>query len=144
MNWEELTEAAAAISWVTNLATADDAGRPHVAAVSVGFTPERVWFASRGSSRKIQNLRLNQQVALHWPVVTGTGPGELFMRGTAWLHDSAEARRRLWTEANLAYDPSAFFQSPDNPDLVFVEIAPTYASLLGPDFKRDTWRPVSA
>jgi general stress protein 26 len=144
MNWEELTEAAVAISWVTNLATADDAGRPHVAAVSVGFTQERVWFASRGSSRKIRNLHLNQQVALHWPVVTGTGPGELFMRGTARLHDSEEARRRLWTEANLAYDPAAFFQTPDNPDLVFVEIAPTYASLLGPDFNRDTWRPVSA
>jgi general stress protein 26 len=102
MNWEGLTEAAAAISRITNLATADDAGRPHLAAVSVGFTPERVWSASRGSSHKIRNLRLNQQVALHWPVLTGTGPGELFMRGTARLQDSAEARRRLWTESNLA------------------------------------------
>ena len=43
-----------------------------------------------------------------------------------------------------ATEPAAFFQTPDNPDLAFVEIAPTYASLLGPDFTRDTWRPVSA
>lgn len=41
----------------------------------------------------------------------------------------------------MAYDLSMFFQSPDNPDLMFVETAVLHASLLGPGFKRDIWTP---
>ncbi len=144
MTWDELVAAARDISWIAYLATADTSGRPHVAPVSPGFTEHTVWFGSRASSSKVRNIRTNPAVAFHWPVGSGSGPGELFLRGTATVHDSAEARHRLWTEANLPYDPAGFFQSPDNPDLVFVETAVEYGSVLGPNFVRDVWRPAHA
>lgn len=65
----------------------------------------------------------------------------MFARGTAVLHDTEEARRRLWAELDMAYDLALFFQSPDNPNLVFAETAVSHASLLGPDFKRNIWTP---
>lgn len=139
MTWDELVAAAHEISWITYVATADGSSRPHVAPVSPGFTEHTVWFASRASSRKVRNIRTNPAVAFHWPV--GSGPGELFVRGRAVVHDSPEARHRLWTDANLPFDPGGFFQSPDNPDLVFVETAAEYGSLLGPGFTRDVWKP---
>ncbi len=73
---------------------------------------------------------------LHRPVGSG-GPGESFVRGAAIVHSSEKTRRQFWVELEMAYDLSMFLQSPDNPDLVFVETAVSHASLLGPDFKRD-------
>ncbi|MDH5371956.1 MAG: pyridoxamine 5'-phosphate oxidase family protein [Acidimicrobiia bacterium] len=140
MTWDEFVEAAGEINWVTYLATAGPDGRPHVAPVSIGFTERTIWFGSLASSRKIRNIRVNPHVAFHWPVTTGSGPGELFARATARLHDSKESRLRLWEEIDLAYDLALFFQSAENPDLVFVEAAVTYASLLRADFTRDSWR----
>lgn len=141
MTWDEFVNAAEEIGWPAYLGTADARGRPHVAAVAPGFSSEGViWFATRAGSGKHRNLMENPAVAFHW-AMAGSGPGELFARGEARLHDSAEARERLWVEANLPYDPSSFFGSPDNPGVVFVETAVTSASLLGPDFRRRFWRP---
>lgn len=139
MTWDEFVQAARAINWITYLATAGTDGRPHVAPVSLGFTEGTTWFATHGTSRKARNIRQNPNVAFHWPVGDG-GPGELFARGTAVVHDTMEARHRLWAELDMAYDPALFFRSPDNPNLVFVETEVGYASLLGPDFKREVWR----
>ena len=141
MIWDDFTTAATEISWITYLATTGEDRRPHVAPVSVGFSEETIWFASTDSSRKIRNLRENPSVAFHWPVGIGSGPGELFARGLATVHDDKEARGRLWSELDFAYDLAMFFQSADHPDLVFVEVAITHASLLGPDFTRDNWHP---
>jgi len=140
MIWDEFVQAARDINWITYLGTAGSDGRPHVAPVSLGFTAGTIWFASYGSSRKVKNIRQNPNVAFHWPVGSG-GPGELFARGTASVHGSEEARRRLWVELEMPYDLSMFFQSSDNPDLVFVETIVSHASLLGPDFKRNIWAP---
>ena len=74
-------------------------------------------------------------------MVGGEGPGELFIRGLASIHDSDEDRQRLWTEANLPYDPDGFFGGPDNSDVVFVGIRVKMARLLGPNFTRKVWRP---
>lgn len=143
MTWDELVRAAGDIDWVTYVASSGPDGRPHVAPVSPGFTEGTIWFGSRSSSRKVRNLRGNPNITFHWPVTPGSGPGELFARGVATLHDSEAARRRLWEDGVLGYDPIPFFRSPDNPDLVFVETAVSYASLLGPGFIRDIWRPGS-
>lgn len=141
MTWDDFIKAARAISWITYLATTAKDGKPHVAPVSVGFTEGTVWFASRRPSRKIRNLGANPFVAFHWPVGTGSGPGELFARGTSVVHIAEDDRHRLWSGLDFAYDLAMFFQSPDNPDLAFVEVAITHASLLGPDFARSIWRP---
>ena len=141
MIWDEFVDGARAVSWVAYVGTADGSGVPHVAAVAPGFTEGTIWFVTRIASYKYQNLLQNPRVAFHWPVATGSGPGELFARGHAQLHSDEVSRRRLWTEANLPFDPTQFFGSPDNPDFGFVETTVTSASILGPDFNRSTYRP---
>lgn len=141
MNWDDFVDAAREVSWISYVGTSDSGGRPHVAAVSVGYAPDTLWFATTAGSRKFQNLLQNPLAAFHWPVQGGTGPGELFARGTVTLHTDELSRHRLWTEANLAYNPADFFGSPDNPDLAFVETTITSASILGPDFQRTFYRP---
>ncbi len=136
---DDFVQAARGINRITYLGTAGVDGRPHVAPVSLGFTEGTIWFATYGTSRKARNIRQNPAVAFHWPVGDG-GPGELFARGTAVLHDTEEARQRLRAELGLASDLTVFFRSPDNPKLVFVETEVGYASLLGPDFTCDIWR----
>lgn len=144
LSWQEVADAAEAISWVAHVGTVRRDGRPHVAAVAPGLAEEgRIWFATRRGTQKHLNLVANGEVALHWPVTTGSGPGELFARGVARLHDTDESRRRLWNQV-VPYDMARFWGSPDNRDLVFVEVRATRASLTGPDFVRHVWRPPTA
>lgn len=141
LSWAEVAQAAADISWVTFVATTYPDGLPHVAVVAPGLEREgKVWFATRRDSTKHRNLVSRPGVALHWPVATGAGPGELFGRGEARVHDSVGARAKFWNRV-VPYDMSGFFGSPDNPDLVFVEVSMSYVSLIGPDFTRRIWRP---
>lgn len=121
--WDELVDAAQRSGWTTYLGTADDAGRPHVAVVAPGFEDGTIWFATRASSRKCRNLRQNAGAAFHWPVGNSDAPGELAAWGTARIHDTDDDRRRLWDASILPYDLAAFFGAPDNPELVFVEVA---------------------
>jgi general stress protein 26 len=141
LTWEEFADAAESISWVTHVATVGRDGRPHVAVVAPGLSEEgRLWFATRRRSQKAHNLVANGEVAFHWPVTTGSGPGELFARGVARIHDTDEARRRLWNRV-LPYDMTTFWGSPDNPDLMFVETRVTRAVLIGPEFTKRVWVP---
>ena len=141
LTWEEVADAAEAISWVTHVATVGRDGRPHVAVVAPGLAePGKVWFATRRQTQKHHNLIANGEISFHWPVTTGTGPGELFIRGVARVHDSAADRHRLWNVV-VPYDQTSFWGSPDNRDLVFVETTVTRASLLGPEFVRRVWTP---
>ena len=144
MKWDEFVAAATHTSWLTYVGTADAAGNPHVAVVAPGFTDGVVWFATRRQSKKYRNLLENPSVAFHWPVGTGQGPGETAAWGTAELHDSEDERRALWESGVMAYDLAQFFQSPDNPDLVFVESGIRRARLLGSDFVSRIWKPGSA
>lgn len=141
MIWDEFVAGANDVSWLTYVATSDSSGFPHVAPVALGFSTDTIWFATNTASRKFRNLLENPMVAFHWPVGGETGPGELFARGTAILHTDELARHRLWTEANLPFDPAAFFGSPYNPALGFVETAVSSASILGSDFQREFYRP---
>lgn len=141
MTWDDFVAGATVVSWLTYVGTAELDGRPHVAPVSPGFTQDTIWFATRTGSRKFRNLLENPRASFHWPVGGTEGPGELFARGTAQLHTSLADRHRLWTEANLPYDPTNFFGGPETPDVAFVETTIVTASILGPDFQRRTYRP---
>lgn len=141
LTWDEVADAAETISWVTYVATVGRDGRPHVAVVAPGLAEQgRIWFATRRGSQKHHNLVGNGEVAFHWPVTTGSGPGELFARGVSTLRGSETDRLRLWNRV-VPYDMTAFFGSPDNPDLVFVETTVTSVSLVGPEFTRRRWQP---
>jgi general stress protein 26 len=141
MDWDTFVDAATQTSWLTYVGTSDADGSPHVAVVAPGFTKGTVWFATRRQSRKYRNLMANPRAAFHWPVGMGTGPGELAAWGSAELHDSEDERRQLWSSGVMPYDLTQFFQTPDNPDLVFVEAPIRRARLLGPDFVARVWVP---
>lgn len=141
LTWNEVADAAEAISWITYVATVGRDGRPHVAVVAPGLAEEgRIWFATRRHTQKHRNLIASGEVAFHWPVTTGSGPGELFARGVARIHDTEQSRKRHWNRV-VPYDMANFWGSPDNPDLIFVETRTTYVSLVGPEFTRRTWKP---
>ena len=123
MDWDQLVDAAGRCGWFTYVGTADGGGRPHVAVVAPGFTEATVWFATRTSSRKYRNLRENDEVAFHWPTGVPDAPGELAAWGTAVIHDTDEARQRIWHSGVLPYDLAGFFGEPGNTDFVFVEVA---------------------
>ena len=139
MSWEEFVAAARSISWIAYLGTVDISGAPHVSVVAPGFTDGSLWFATRRSSKKYRNVVEHRRVAFHW-AVGGGGPGELVADGTVLLHDSDGERRELWGAGVLDYDPAGFFGSPENPDVVFVEVLVEHARLLGPDFVARRWR----
>ena len=141
MDWDTFVAAATEISWLTYVGTSDSEGNPHVAVVAPGFTEGTVWFATRRQSKKHRNLTANPKAAFHWPVGLGTGPGELAAWGSVELHDSEAERQRLWDSGVMPYDLAQFFQSPDNPDLVFVESNIARARLLGADFVPQVWVP---
>lgn len=129
MEWDEVVDAARRSSWITYLGTADGHGRPHVAVVAPGFTPGTVWLITRASSKKAANLRVNREVALHWPVGNDEAPGELAAWGHATLHDAEEERRRVWDAGIMPYDVPAFFGDPGDPGAVIVEVAVRRARL---------------
>lgn len=140
LTWEEVADAAETISWITYLATVGPDGRPHVAVVAPGLAqPGHIWFATRRRTRKHRNLLAHPAAAFHWPVTTGSGPGELFARGVAEVNDSDDARSRLWNRV-VPYDMTSFWGSPDNPDLILVDVAATRATLIGPEFTRRVWK----
>lgn len=129
MEWAEVVDAARRSGWTTYIGTADAAGRPHVAIVAPGFTDGTVWFATRPSTRKLRNLRVNPEVAFHWPISNPDAPGELAAWGTATVHDSDAARRRIWESEVMPYDLAAFFGELAGSDVVFVEVAVRRARL---------------
>ena len=137
MEWSGFVQAASATNWVAYLGTADRSGRPHVSVVAPGFSQGSGWFATRPASKKLRNIRENHHVGFHWPV-GGQGPGELAAWGTAVIH-STDEHDRIWNAGIFTYDLAQFFESPDNPDLAFVEVAIDRARLMGPDFKADRY-----
>lgn len=122
IGWDRVVDAAQRSGWTTYVGTVDADGGPHVAVVAPGFSEGTVWFATRASSKKAHNLRGHAGVAFHWPVGSTDAPGELAAWGTATLHDTDEARRRIWSSGVLPYDLASFWGTPENPELVFVEV----------------------
>lgn len=139
--WEDFTAAATEIKWFAYMATADAAGLPHVAPVAPGFTAGAVWFATRSTSKKWRNVLVNPEVGFHWPVGSGSGPGELAAWGRVIPHTGPEERERISGLGIFRYDLAGFFGSIDNPDLVFGEAVIRRARLLGPDHRPKVWTP---
>ncbi len=139
MEWSQVETTAKASGWGTFMATAGSDGRPHVAFIAPAFVDGHIWLATHHSSRKFRNLAANPQVAFHWPV---GAEAQVFVRGTVELFTSAEDRHRLWDANMMPYDMHQFFSGPDDPNLVFVEVTPTSASLqrMG-GMAAETWKP---
>jgi general stress protein 26 len=139
LTWTDLVDTVTAAGGGVFLATTGADGRPHVAWVMPGFADERMWLATFASSRKAANLRHCADVAM---TCAATPETNVLIRATARLvTDRAEAAQ-LWADGVLPYDPGAFFQGPDDPEALFVELIPTHATIaeLGPATPR-RWRP---
>ena len=135
LDWNHVREACTALADGAYLATTRHDGHPHVAWVGIGFDPdaERLWTATYRSSQKAKNLRHDRRVALHWP----ERPDRLiFMRGAARLVDDPAERRALWSREVLPYDQEQFYGSADNPELLYVELAPVVVSIHDGDPNR--------
>jgi general stress protein 26 len=140
LSWDELAATVAAAGDGVFLATAGD--RPHVAWVMPGWgTPGRLWVATFASSQKARNLRRSPHAAM---TCAPTPQDNVLIRATARLvTDPAEAAD-LWAGGVLPYDPAAFFQGPDDPELLFVELVVDGATVheLGPAPVR-RWQPAA-
>lgn len=140
LQWEDLRRTCTDVSDGAFMATVQADGRPHLAWVGIGFDERTLWTATYASSQKAKNLRHASNVALHWP----ERPDRLiFMRAAARLvHDPAEVHE-LWSRKVLPYDQTSFYGSPDNPELLFVELMPSRASVHDGDPARRpaVWRP---
>ena len=71
-----------------------------------------------------------------------TPEANVLIRATARLVTDREEAKRLWADGVLPYDPTNFFQGPEDPETQFVELTPTSATIaqLGPGAPR-RWRP---
>jgi general stress protein 26 len=124
------------------MATVRPDGEPHLAMVSPGFFDDLVVVTTSAASVKTRNLRAGSGVMLHWIVREETGDDMLLVRGEPRLVDDARRRRELWASECMPYALADYYLGPDDPDLAWVEIAPTYASLhrnMGAD-GREVWR----
>lgn len=123
---------------LANLATASAAGRPHVSVISPAVEGDGLWFATTLSSKKARNLAENPRVALMW-----RPQAEVYLTGAAALVTDEVEKGRLWESGLFAFNLAAFWGSPANPELVFVQVAPESAAVLtmGADgLARRRWR----
>lgn len=130
LSWEQIEAECRALADGAYMATVHADGRPHVAWVGIGFRSQAMWTATYRSSQKARNLRHRRDVALHWP----ERPDRLiFGRAQARLVDDLDEQRQLWDRDVLPYDQVAYYGSWDNPELLFIELAPTRFSVQGGD-----------
>lgn len=119
MEWYELT---AHMTGLAHVATADVAGRPHVSVVSVVVEDDIIWICTNGSSAKARNIRQNPQISIMWAPAA-----EVYLHGSVTIVDDVDEKRRIWGSGLLPYDPSQFFGTPENPDLVLLKVQPVSA-----------------
>lgn len=128
LTWKQLEAECRSVADGAFMATVQADGRPHVAWVGIGFGSQTMWTATYRSSQKANNLRHRSDVALHWP----ERPDRLvFGRARARLVDDVDEQRHLWDHRVLPYDQVAFYGTPENPELLFIELTPTRFSVHG-------------
>lgn len=142
LTWNELRTLCTGLADGAFLGTVQPDGRPHLAWVGIGFDDDRLWTATYASSQKAKNLGHGLDVALHWPERSDR---LIFMRATARLVRQSTEVQELWSREVLPYDQVSFYGSPDNPELLFVELLPTRASVHDgdPTHRPAVWRPPS-
>lgn len=144
LTWAELRTSCVELGDGAFMATVQADGRPHVAWVGIGFDDdERMWTATYVSSQKARNLAHRADVALHWPE---RADRLVFARARARRVDDSAEIAELWSRGVLPYDQAQFFGSPDNPELLYVELTPTRASVHDgdPSHPPAVWRPSRA
>ena len=122
----EWTDVAAHLTGLAHLATVTDDGKPHVAIVSPRVEGGTVWIGALRSSRKVRNVTARPFGALVW-----SSTAEAYVDVTVELVDDVAEKRRLWE--GWAYDPAAFFGSPESESYVLLRCAPTSATVLTVD-----------
>lgn len=128
-SWSSVVDHAKRLGPDCFVATVRPDGDPHLAVVSPGFVDDLIVVAISRKSVKGRNLRAGSGVMLHWIVSEETGNDMLLVRGEPSLVDDERRCRQLWEADCLPFELTDFYRGPDDPVLLWVEIAPTYASL---------------
>lgn len=143
LTWDEVEHELRTMATGAFVATVGPDGRPHLAWVALGYHEGELVFFTFRSSRKGRNLLGGDgHVALHGPE---GDHAQVFVRAQARLVDDPAEVRALWDAQLMPYDPSGFFGSPTNPELLVVALRPVYASVqraLGR--APETWRAPTA
>lgn len=107
------------------LATADDAGQPHVVPVHPGWEEATIWIMTAATTVKSRNIRANPRVAMHWRT-NDVGDG-LLVFGNATIHTDDETKNRLWSGV-FDYDLATFApEGPTSPEVTFLSVQPDRA-----------------
>lgn len=122
------------------VASVTPGGRPHLAIVWLVVVDDTVHFVGDRTSVKVRNLAATPAVACHWQV-PDDDRRQLMIQGEASLVEDLAARRHLWSSGAWG-DLAQWYESPDDPQLAFVRIDATRASIVeqagaGP---RSRWR----
>ena len=139
MQWQDVVPY---LTGLAHLATVTPDGRPHVSVVAPGLDGETVWIGTTSTSRKARNLATTPSAALVWQ------PGaEVYVHADVELVDDADVKHRVWNAGVFAFDPTAFWDTPDNPDFVLLRLDPIAATIMehtehGPTRRR--WTPATA
>ena len=128
-SWTEVVAHAKRLGPDCFVATVRPDGGPHLAVVSPGFVGELLVVATWETSVKARNLRAGSEVMFHWVVREETGNDMLLVRGAPHLVDDRHRSCELWEMECLPYDLADWYGGPDDPELLWVETTPTYASL---------------
>ncbi|MDQ6614462.1 MAG: pyridoxamine 5'-phosphate oxidase family protein [Actinomycetota bacterium] len=120
------------------MASAGTDGWPHVSVVSPAVEGELLWIATRASSGKAGNIRVNPRVALVWQ------PGaEIYVWGRAsWVEEDGE-KQRLWESGVFPFDLAGFFGTWAHPGFIFIKVEPVSALVLSQGtegLSRRRWR----
>ena len=127
--WRDVVEHAVRLGPDCFIATVTPDGEPHLSVISPGYLDDLVIVATWQDSVKVRNLAAGSGVMLHWAVRDETGNDMLLLRGDPHLVVDDARRTELWESDCLPYELSEWYEGPDDPQLVWVEITPTYASL---------------
>ena len=125
MDWSDVIPH---LTGYAHLATADATGVPHVSRVATVERDGDLVFFSNWSSKKVRNIAANPRVSIMFAPMA-----EAYLQGPVDLVDDHDAKSELWNSGLLSYDPAAFFQTAENPDLVLVVVHPASASVMTMD-----------
>ncbi|MEE2898687.1 MAG: pyridoxamine 5'-phosphate oxidase family protein [Gemmatimonadota bacterium] len=119
-------------------ATVDEEGRPAVRAMDA-LAPDEglvVWFATNPRSRKVDQLRADPRVALHY--LDTDGPGYVTLNGVARLVEDPALKAGHWKES---WTP---FYTDRDTSVILIEVTPLWLEVVsvphGANGDPDDWR----
>jgi hypothetical protein len=130
MEWPDV---AVHLGGLAHVATVRPDGHPHVAIVSPQLDGETVWVAVERSSTTAGNVAVTPLAAMVW-----SSGAEAYVDVEIDVVDEVATKERLW--GGWAYDPAAFFGTPDSAGYVLLACSPVRASVLVADASGPTRR----